>query len=120
MPPDPSLSVKKELSELAENVSSARQRRRKSKQYQDAKTKSSKTNDEFIDGGSCDSDLQQLRVADDCPGNSDEVDVFFSLLNSTLHLPAVEPPPVEVRGDAKLPSGRLAERIHALRLYAAF
>lgn len=69
------------------------------------------------DGGTCDSDLQQRRVADDCPGNSDEVDAFFSLLSSTLHLPAAEPPPVEVKGDAKLASGRLAERIRALRLY---
>lgn len=67
----------------------------------------------------------------DCSPILDEVEDFFSLLNSTLCLPESEapvppmsqevvPPHQASLGtgvDVPLPSGRLAERIRALRLY---
>lgn len=49
---------------------------------------------------------------------SDEVKEFYTLLNSTLHLPDTEPsndtPQPSSEKDA-LPSGRLADRIRAIR-----
>ncbi len=132
------------LSVKAENVSSARQRRRKLKQegYGKPALKSSDERSSDVADGQQDgskSDLSKEQVAGDShfpavdPDPASEVDDFFSLLNSTLHLsaavaetPVFSAPAHDVvavggtRPDhATLPSGRLAERIRALRLYAA-
>ena len=69
---------------------------------------------------------------ENCPPILDEVEDFFSLLNSTLHQPEVDtsiacvcsetsPPELPEGGkeDILLPSGRLAERIRSLKLYVS-
>lgn len=120
-------------------MSSARQRRRKSKQKQDLHgRKSRSSSDAFLEtvkvetDGSQHADQMDHSPQVDCPPILDEVEDFFSLLNSTLCLPEAEapvpptsqavahppPPPVLAEG-CVLPSGRLAERIRALRLYVS-
>lgn len=115
------------------DVSSARQRRRKIKQKQDLlgrKSRSSSdtslesrrikaedhTRDSHQEKG--DSDTEEV----DYPGfGLDEMDDFVSLLHCTLHLSEAETQTMcsvaHPSTAPALPSGRLAERIRALRLY---
>lgn len=112
----------------ADSVSSARQRRRKIKQKQDRKSRSSSDTSletpSHVGGSHGDSDTDEVDHPD--PG-LDEMDDFVSLLHCTLHLSEAESladcsvaPPYtgpQMAGEVPLPSGRLAERIRALRLY---
>lgn len=131
-------------------MSSARQRRRKSKQLEsqekgvlrahsssnekrdkgllnsqpyNLKDSSVKQSDSIDAPVECDSSSLQCDLsAVECDPSSDEVDQFYTLLDSTLHLPESDPTSAAVLDtDIKekkplLPSGRLADRIKALRL----
>ena len=126
LPPDPSgLQTSQACA-----ISSARQRRRKLKQ-EGLVPKSSGAALETSCATLLEINLKaQAEDPDKVDGSaahqnhaSDEVEEFFSLLNSTLHLPDVE---AEIGVSASsanggkevsLASGRLAERIKALRLY---
>lgn len=78
----------------------------------------------FIDDNALEVDKMDIPSEADPP--IDEVEDFFSLLDSTLHLPEVDAcvcsetlPPVGSKEDILLPSGRLAERIRSLKLYVS-
>lgn len=120
----------------ADIVSVARQRRRKNKQQQDMQgRKPRSSSDTSLETSSVKGlgDGQQanggsLDEVDGHGAEPDEVNDFYSLLNCTLHLPEAEiplshpisPTPAALegsKGEVSLPSGRLAERIRALRLY---
>ncbi len=81
------------------------------------------SDDAPLERGSDDAPLE--RGSDDAPlegdPSSDEVDEYFTLLNCTLHLPEQDtPPPLQsgpVEKTSLFPSGRLANRIKALRQY---
>ena len=138
-------------------MSSARQRRRRSKQKElhgkivlrsNSSSNISKSHDKRDGVGvdhnhsnqqKSDTPLHSIRLANDEPDfpdppvendpSSDEIDEFFNLLDSTLHLPeepdpmitaALDRPPPRIAFVAEgkgslLSSGRLADRIKALR-----
>lgn len=124
---------------VSDTVSSARQRRRKTKQKQDLLGRKSRSSSETQKKETHSNNWHEKVASDtddvdrseiDPDVGPDEMDDFVSLLHCTLHFseaeaqttcsPAHPPPgPPLVTGEGlALPSGRLAERIRALRLYA--
>ena len=118
MPPDPDSQ--------AQDLSLARQRRRKLKQEVSNKQARKFLSKDVASGNDVATTTEQHLMdevdspqVDQNPG-SDEVEDFFSLLNSTLFMPdeeAVSSVSLSSLQETPLPSGRLAERIRTLRVY---